>query len=517
MDLTLTLSSAPPPNPLDLPEILTRVGQFLPLWTGEGYNREFHPLPLLRCSLVSRTWRETLLPILWFVYDGFRIRNVPAQVLAKYSHLFRIISNTGSFKGPFHCRNLIELFTVYGQEWSRELLVKNPGLKRLVWGGPYHCRIETLEQQQELELELKALMGLENLDALKTFGFSLGEGLFVKMLRNNANRLSNLALSTVEGVTSIEGLELPFLTELHIAFGGTESPALVDLVCCCPRLQRLSLTGSKSNALPLGSIITNIDTTIANSVQKGFQIEKLAHNLAQCCPELSAIKFTSNNTSTTQSRCFLDDSQCATLVNASRRLESFSVDMVALDFTLTEALIGQRQSLKTLTLSFHNSDVEVQQAKIDHLREIHCVRRLKASLVRLTELTLAWDRDYLAPSALAAMADNNSTQSAFGFQEEITAFLDDPWGCLDLRTLNLNGIPVSVPIANVPSTSSAHPSETLLSSTTAGWRGIKLSTDINTDINATEAEMAQNLLLLNVAPLTKLRSLNLNQATYERT
>lgn len=522
-------------NPLDLPEILTRVGQFLPLWTGEGFHREFRPLPLLRCALVSRSWRQSLLPILWFVYDGFRMRNVPAQVLVKYSHLFRIITNTGSFKGPFHCRNLIELFTVYGQEWSRELVVKNPGLKRLVWGGPYHCRIETLEQQQELVLELKALMGLERLDALKTFGFSLGEGLFVKLLRNNASQLSNLTLSTIEGVTSIEGLELPYLTELHITFGGTESPALVDLVRCCPRLQILSLTGSRSkSSAPPAVANPNLNNNGNNSTSsldgnpgnKGFQIDRLAQNISECCPELSAIHFTSSNTSLTQ-RCFLEDQEYAMLVNASQRLESFSADMVTLDYGLTEALVSQRHSLKTLSLLFHDSTSEEHQIEINHVREIHCARRLKASLARLNDLTFTRDKTFLS-----TLDDTAVTRSASELQEEIIAFVQEPWGCIDLRSLTLGGIPftktqhpfVSAPAPTVPSLSDADAPGTLLSSssssssTMAGWR-LKLSTDHSSSESSNDAQaqdLLRELLLLNTRPLTKLRSLRLDQATYER-
>src|SRR5690606_18609483 len=48
-------------NPMLLPEIITRVGQFLPLWSSNGFAREFNPLPLLHCALVSHTFRDCLL------------------------------------------------------------------------------------------------------------------------------------------------------------------------------------------------------------------------------------------------------------------------------------------------------------------------------------------------------------------------------------------------------------------------------------------------------------------------
>ncbi|KAG0046363.1 hypothetical protein BGZ83_008463 [Gryganskiella cystojenkinii] len=450
---------------LDLPEIVTRIGQFLPLWTGHGLSRVFSPKPLLNCALVSKLFRSQLTPTLWYLYDGFRMRSIPATILVKYSPLFRIITSTGPFKGPFKCRNLIELWTVYGQEWSRDLLVSNPGLKRLVWGGPFHRRIETLEQQQEWELELKALMGLAHLDEFRTSGFSLGEGIFVKVLRNNASRLMNLQMmSKVAGVTSIEGLELPFLTELQVAFGEEESPAMVDLVRCCPRLQRLSLTGSKTrrtNATATmlnllenavgdfnnNGVVTMIESSYGHSSNSIVdpEITRLAENLTECCPELCSIKITSNFSNILKSECFLNGAEAAVLVLCCGRLESFSADMVSLiDYShqeqefngnyndnnnselgtfnhhfqssypsrsagspLTDALIGKGEfSMRSLCLSFHETEVESQ---VDRVLEMKSIQKLKTSLRGLKDLHLSWDATLAVtvnqqPTAAAAVA-----------------------------------------------------------------------------------------------------------------
>ncbi|KAG0242844.1 hypothetical protein BGX31_011507 [Mortierella sp. GBA43] len=471
------------------------------------------------------------------------MRNVPAPILVKYSHLFRIVTNTGSFKGPFHCTNLIELYTAYGQEWSRELLVKNPGLKRLVWGGPYHCRIETLEQQQELVLEMKALMHLENLDALSTSGFSLGEGLFVKVLRNNASRLSNLTLSTVDGVTSIDGLELPYLTELHIKFGGTESPVLIDLVRCCPILQKLSLAGSRSKSLGgIGhhGVTTNInnsnngngngnnnnDPTTATSSPLGFQIQRLAQNIAECCPELSSIRITSN----APKAYFVDDQECAILVNACRKLESFSTAILTLDHGLTEALVNQRHTLKSLSLMFLDTVEEDLRARISHVKEIHCLQRLKASLPRLEDLTLSMDQDFWRTWLAQDLGITSYyTRGASGLRDGVIAYLKEPWACLDLRTLSLKGFPLgsakdlitasgessSSPSSSTPVAASAPNSSRVLSpsSTMASWQPVKDPSENNP---AGEDVMAQNFQLLNIASLTKLKNLSLNQNSYER-
>ncbi|KAF9938440.1 hypothetical protein BGZ67_000163 [Mortierella alpina] len=548
------MASIPPHrklSPLDLPEIITRIGQFLPLWSGEGFQREFDPRPLLRCSLISRSFRDALLPTLWYLYDGYRMRNIPQHILIKYSPYFRIITSTGPFKGPFRCRNLIELSTVYGQEWSRELLVSNPGLKRLVWGGPFHRRIETLEQQQEWELELKALLGLENLDEFRTTGFSLGEGIFVKVLRNNAARLSNLALSTVAGVTSIKGLELPHLTELHVTLGCVESPALVDLLRCCPRLQRLSLMGSmaKGSSSPPPAMqqqhhLANNNNNNTNTINlnnsvivnerslRDHEITRLAQNIAECCPELSSIKFTTSSQSCLvpmhrnhSSQLFLSGSECAALVNATSRLESFSAELMTLDYTLTEALVAQASSFKCLQLTFRRTDSELSLEPTmndeSRIREVHCLRRLKASLYRLKELSLTWDGRHTtaAITALRLSQEPTTLGMTTELRKELVAFMEEPWATSPgLESLAIHGLfptTTSTILQGVEGCSTATPSEPIVC-----WRPPKsiepYGDRLPASLEQKDGDAMLRLLLSSLDTQTRLGCLTVNRTVYER-
>ncbi|KAF9538586.1 hypothetical protein EC957_006425 [Mortierella hygrophila] len=429
MDTTTTtlLPQTQRQSPLDIPEILIRIGQFLPLWSGEGFRLEFDPSPLLRCCLVSRAFRQAFLPTLWYLYDGYRMRNIPSTILSRYSPYFRIITSTGPFKGPFQCKNLTELNTVYGQEWSRALLVSNPNLKRLVWGGPFSRRIETLEQQQEWQLELKVLMGLENLDEIRMSGFSLGEGIFVKLLRNNASSLSNLAMSTVAGVTSIEGLELPHLTELQVTFGCAESPALLDVVRCCPRLQRLSLLGSKTRASAAFVPPHHQQQHQQQQLQAGQQVQelgsevvRLAQNITECCPELSHIKFTTTSTTggaqtnaVFRNQSFLQGPELALIAHACGRLEGFTAELATLDQALTFALMAHSSTLKSLSLTFHETDLETNTRIVDRTREMISLRRLKASLSNLQDLHLDWAGRLSANIVLPPGATAGTTTRVF--------------------------------------------------------------------------------------------------------
>ncbi|KAF9085870.1 hypothetical protein BGX23_009325 [Mortierella sp. AD031] len=618
MDATTSLLlQRPRQSPLDIPEILIRIGQFLPLWSGEGFRLEFDPCPLLRCCLVSRAFRQAFLPTLWYLYDGYRMRNIPPAILTRYSPYFRIITSTGPFKGPFQCKNLTELNTVYGQEWSRALLVSNPGLKRLVWGGPFSRRIETLEQQQEWQQELKVLMGLENLDEIRMSGFSLGEGIFVKLLRNNASSLSNLAMSTVAGVTSIEGLELPHLTELQVTFGCAESPALLDLVRCCPRLQRLSLLGSKTRAsaafvppqLQHQQQHNNDNNHIMHSTaghpsqDLDNEVVRLAQNISECCPELTHIKFTTTSTTggaqtnaVFRNQSFLQGRELALITNACRRLEGFTAELATLDQALTSALMTHSSILKSLSLTFHETDLETTRM-VDRTREMNSLRRLKASLSNLQDLHLVWagrlsaniapppsapsSTSMITPvlstpaSGSAAINTNNPStgtigvapqatttttttaiaipaagiaesetgemnvgRNAFSVQEEVTAFLEDPWASLELETLRLHGMFRSSPPTP---TLTAEPDDddegkdgrkevkvvwrlakgtgmqqSGLSPVLQHTQQLQYHQPMSGGEGSRSNKAIQRRLLENVTGLTKLRHLCFNYTTYER-
>ncbi|KAI9236970.1 MAG: hypothetical protein BYD32DRAFT_452065 [Podila humilis] len=137
-------------NPLEIYEIIHRVGQFVPCWMPNNkrhHNRlYFHPRDLIACIMVCRLWRTSLTPLLWLVYDerqmsiGWRI---PTEVLRAHNSHFRLSSflnnNPGlqdirlrdplyisGFKG---CRPLVNLtrLELYDVDWEG-----NPGLLELI-------------------------------------------------------------------------------------------------------------------------------------------------------------------------------------------------------------------------------------------------------------------------------------------------------------------------------------------------------------------------------------------------
>lgn len=82
-------------NPLELYEIVDRVGEFIQCWMPNERHPDqfdFHPRDLTACIGVCRLWRTCLTPLLWLVYDKGQMSiswRIPAEVLNAHSSHFR--------------------------------------------------------------------------------------------------------------------------------------------------------------------------------------------------------------------------------------------------------------------------------------------------------------------------------------------------------------------------------------------------------------------------------------------
>lgn len=101
-------------SPLDIPEILTRVGFILPSCVpnprGEDFgDGDFSPFfdrtrDVLSCMLVSKHWYEVMIPILWYNCLAARVRVVPTQTLLRFIPHIRILEvyTLGLLTMPFN-------------------------------------------------------------------------------------------------------------------------------------------------------------------------------------------------------------------------------------------------------------------------------------------------------------------------------------------------------------------------------------------------------------------------------
>lgn len=84
-------------KPLNLPEVILKLGHFLPLWSkGTGDivdNYEYNPHVFLACIQVCRTWRDVLTPHLGQAYDSAAMARwqIPLSTFAGNSHLIQYL------------------------------------------------------------------------------------------------------------------------------------------------------------------------------------------------------------------------------------------------------------------------------------------------------------------------------------------------------------------------------------------------------------------------------------------
>ncbi|KAF9290224.1 hypothetical protein BGZ88_007416 [Linnemannia elongata] len=212
-------------HPLDLPEVLAAVGNFLPLWEQEydpvhnRYTTRFNPTTLRACIMVSKLWHQTLLPILWTIYDYRVITDAPSKELVTrlFSLHFRIVRVNDSTTGLLYdCTQLVELTidtctttTFQGGEWHRPSPLKalvraNPGLRRLDWRG----------RLQSVSFDLEDVDGLENLEDLRLAQWGFTSERLPRLLRKLARTLKTLHLSSIHGITSGELMAPPLFLGL---------------------------------------------------------------------------------------------------------------------------------------------------------------------------------------------------------------------------------------------------------------------------------------------------------------
>lgn len=86
-------------HPLLIPEILTLIGTYLPLFERRFEERQYrlvdywNPKPLLRAGAVCTTWHNVFTPMLWQTYDHTIMeKKVPLEVLARYIKFVRYLS-----------------------------------------------------------------------------------------------------------------------------------------------------------------------------------------------------------------------------------------------------------------------------------------------------------------------------------------------------------------------------------------------------------------------------------------
>lgn len=258
-------------HPLDIPEIIVRIGEFIPLWQQDAYAHfHFRPKALLHAAAVSRSFRQALLPVLWYTCDMSPLEsNVPFEVFVRYSYHFRILYQTLPLApSPLPCTRLLDLTISGCDPETRQLVRNNTQLRRLHWSGPTAYCLDDIPF-----LEKDMVEGLTALESLHLSEWDLGRRrALIPLLVSVRSTLRTLSLDAVSGgVDSTNHIDTPplppslcsdnaFSTDatcsvtlpsphlrlrdltLHLQY--TQSKFLLDLVCLCPELETLTLVAA---------------------------------------------------------------------------------------------------------------------------------------------------------------------------------------------------------------------------------------------------------------------------------
>ncbi|KAG0374421.1 hypothetical protein BGX24_010417 [Mortierella sp. AD032] len=253
-------------HPLDIPEIIARIGEFIPLWQQDAYSHfHFRPKALLDATAVSKSFRQALLPVLWYTCDMSPLEsNLPFEVLVRYSYHFRILYQTLPLApSALPCTRLLDLTISGCDPETRQLVRNNTQLRRLHWSGPTAYCLDDIPL-----LEKDMVEGLTTLEGLHLSEWDLGQRrALIPLLTSVRSSLRTLTLDTVcggVGHTSTNHSDTPQqppsfrdnvfstdtsfpllrLRELTLHLQYTQSTFLLDLVCLCPELEKLTLVAA---------------------------------------------------------------------------------------------------------------------------------------------------------------------------------------------------------------------------------------------------------------------------------
>lgn len=316
---------------LDLPEIIFRVGWFLPLWgRSKDSQREydFEPANLISCIQVSHTWRMTLTPLLWMVYEENANKQwrIPIIRLQAQSHHFRHLKLLNTYHRGYFTSTRLRTLSIHGYAAGStlELLYLNPQLSSL---NLNLCGL----QFSAVYPALSAISRLEDLE-LGHVKFDTPHQL-PDFLSNNPY-LSKLRLVKVISEARLDGCEqLTKVSRLFFSFNWLQNFALTPLIRFCPNLESLVF--------------------LSNS---HCPFDEITRNLQECCPKLQSMSCIEVHQ--VRQIDMVEDKKIIALLHASSRLLSIEITRRVFTSTVCQAVLDHAGWLESVELKFLEADEE---------------------------------------------------------------------------------------------------------------------------------------------------------------
>ncbi|KAF9386173.1 hypothetical protein CPB97_003969 [Podila verticillata] len=375
-------------NPLELYEIVARIGQFIPVFSTEQYPK-FTPKDLIAATQVSRLWHKALSPFLWSFYSGtlhWNQSGPPTDLIVKNSTHIRYFQSFGvpsSLAADLQCRQLTHLSMsgYYGSddeikhETMTNLIAMNRRrLKQLRWYG----------RHTPTTLDVGALTGspLQQLEMLCLSSWNVYNGRIAKVLDSVSGTLKYLSLNSMHGIRreDFDNLTLPHVTDVELSFGQDPILGLEDVFRSVPNVQRITLHFGYH-----------------------WDAKRIAQNIRECCPKVQEITIHSPT----------EDEDLADIIASCPPLTLIMARMhIGLSDKVTQAILSRHtECLESLEVQ---TEWNSPPANVSNLaRVLHSCHRLKSLHFQgMQEVT----EDKLSSELLAR-----------------------PWACQGLECLHLKG------------------------------------------------------------------------------
>lgn len=355
-------------NPLEIYEIIHRVGQFVPCWMPNERvsNRlDFHPRDLIACIMVCRLWRTSLTPLLWLVYDegqmsiGWRI---PTEVLGAHNSHFRY-ALLSHFQPTFTLQATC----------LRELCLQSEALSSqvnmdLIGSNPRLTRLEVSFQYENYGRLRSALESLSQLQYIKFGELSLDKHDSLSSFLNNNPGLQDIRLSDPVHISGFKGCRpLVSLTRLELDVFWKDNLGLLQLFSLVPNLTALNFVHREDSS----TFIT-----------------ELCGTLRENCPKLEYIRYRSANS---RIGCALQAEHIVPWIQAPLRLVHFDTLASAFTTSIYRALMCHASWIDTLCLKFLKGieeNVRSTSKILGHCTHLRSLKVIHASTI--PKLSLEW-------------------------------------------------------------------------------------------------------------------------------
>lgn len=381
-------------HPLNISEIVERVGELLAWSENVDGSFTFRPKDLVACIKVNRQWHNALTPVLWKVYhDGmashWRLTKKSASFhtnFVRYLHL-----TSAPVLIPIHSAQLQQLTLAHKDRKMDALLLfcLNKDLRGLEWLIPHSSANSPDKQLVRFALGTLSRLNFLRIDCWRD---SLMEDI-TSIALNNPN-LKTMVLGSLTSLKTKATNDTPplSLTELRLESQWKLNPGIEHLVRLCPRL-----------------------STLWFRADFNCPYSTLTQNLWECCSVLNSLKGV-EGFNHAQTGNVLRTSGVVSLLQSSHFLMHLDIPVKHLTHEICNTLQDRHStSLRTVRIYLRFADEE----------DFMCVNNILSGCPNLTSFSLSYS--------------HNDGDSLWKADEASTMFIA-PWSCSRLETLEMMGV-----------------------------------------------------------------------------